>query len=141
MYYAIIDANGTLSRLTTVAYGVELSDVAEWFADEFMENYELYHEESEGSDDEKVLGQCEEIRYLAREGALEKNDLEGLSFAVSDISVELYGIYETYEDFCRAFCEFVSDKPKYVKIKPDENPKDILSECDRLNSLLVRASI
>ena len=41
MYYAIIDANGTLSRLTTVAYGVELSDVAEWFADEFMENYEL----------------------------------------------------------------------------------------------------
>lgn len=141
MYYAIIDANGSFSRLTTVAYGVSISDVAEWFADEFMENYELYHEESENSDDEKVLSQCEEIRYLAKEGGLEMRDLEGLSFAVSDISVELYGIYETYEEFTKAFCDFIADKPKYVKIKPEENPGDILAECDRLNTLLVRASI
>ncbi len=141
MFYAIIDANGTTSRLTTVAYGVKLSDIADWFADEFMENYELYHEESEDSDDEKVLHQCEEIRYLAKEDALEKHDLEGLSFAVSDISVELYGIYETYEEFTKAFSEFVSDKPKYVKIKPEQNPSDILAECDRINTLLIRASI
>ncbi len=141
MYYAIIDANGAMSRLTTVAYGVNLSDIADWFADEFVENYELYHEETEESDDDKVLRQCEEIRYLAKEEALEKADLEGLSFAVSDISVELFGIYETYEEFINAFTEFVSDKPKYVKIKPEQNPADILQECDRLNSLLIRASI
>jgi len=141
MYYAIIDANGTMSRLTTVAYGVSLSDIADWFADEFVENYELYHEETGESDGEKVLHQCEEIRYLAKEEALEKADLEGLSFAVSDISVELFGIYETYEEFINAFTEFVSDKPKYVKIKPEQNPADILQECDRLNSLLIRASI
>lgn len=141
MLYAIIDANGTMSRLTTVAYGIGLSDIAEWFADEFIENYEMYHEESEDSGDEKVLSQCEEIKELAKEGALEKSDLEGLSFAVSDISVELYGIYETYEEFVTAFVQFVSDKPKYVKIKPEENPSDILAECDRINSLLVRASI
>ena len=141
MYYAIIDANGTISRLTTVAYGVAVSDIADWFADEFMENYELYHEESDDGSDEKVLKQCEEIRYIASEGGLDKQDLEGLSFAVSDISVELYGIYETYEEFVRAFGEFVSDKPKYVKIKPEENPVDILAECDRLNALLIRASI
>lgn len=141
MFYAIIDANGTISRLTTVAYGVTLSDIADWFADEFSENYELYHEEADDGSDEKVLKQCEEIRELAKEDALEKQDLEGLSFAVSDISVELYGIYETYEEFTQAFLEFVKDKPKYVKIKPEENPSDILAECDRLNSLLVRASI
>ena len=68
-------------------------------------------------------------------------DLEGLSFAVSDISVELYGIYETYEEFREAFLAFVKEKPKYVKIKPEENPADILAECDRINSLLIRASI
>lgn len=141
MYYAIIDAQGEISRLATVAYGVSLSDIADWFADEFMENYELYHEDSENADDEKVLHQCEEIRYLAGEEALEKQDLEGLSFAVSDISVELCGIYETYEEFANAFLQFVSDKPKYVKIKPQESPEDIISECDRLNSLLIRASI
>lgn len=141
MYYAIIDANGTMSELATVAYGARLSDIADWFADEFTENYELYHEETEDGSDEKVLKQCEEIRYLANEGGLEKHDLEGLSFAVSDISVELYGIYETYEEFTEAFLAFVKDKPKYVKIKPEANPSDILSECDRLNSLLVRASI
>lgn len=141
MFYAIIDANGTISRLSTVAYGVSLSDIADWFADEFMENYELYHEETEDGSDEKVLKQCEEIRYLAGEGGLEKQDLEGLSFAVSDISVELYGIYETYEEFTEAFSAFVKDKPKYVKIKPETNPSDIIAECDRLNSLLVRASI
>ncbi len=141
MYYAIIDANGTMSRLTTVAYGVKLSDIADWFADEFCENYELYHEESDDGSDEKVMKQCEEIRELAREGALEKGDLEGMSFAVSDISVELYGIYETYEEFVVSFENFVSDKPKYVKIKPEKEPKDIIDECDRLNSLLIRASI
>ena len=141
MYYAIIDANGTMSRLTTVAYGVKLSDIADWFADEFSENYELYHEESDDDSDGRIIKQCEEIRELAGEDALEKQDLEGLSFAVSDISVELYGIYETYEEFTTAFVEFVSDKPKYAKIKPAENPSDIIAECDRLNSLLVRASI
>ena len=141
MYYAIIDANGTMSELATVAYGASLSDVADWFADEFCENYELYHEETDDGSDEKVLNQCEEIRELAKEGALEKADLEGLSFAVSDISVELYGIYETYEEFCEAFLSFVKGKPKYVKIKPEETPADILAECDRLNSLLIRASI
>lgn len=141
MYYAIIDANGTMSELATVAYGIKLSDIADWFADEFCENYELYHEETDDGSDEKVLRQCEEIRELAKEDALEKSDLEGLSFAVSDISVELFGIYDTYEEFTKAFTEFVADKPKYVKIKPEQNPEDILSECDRLNSLLVRASI
>ncbi len=141
MYYAIIDAQSEISRLTTVAYGRELSDIADWFADEFTENYELYHEDAPDSSDEKVLKQCEEIRYVAKEGGLEKSDLEGLSFAVSDISVDLYGIYETYEEFAAAFTEFVADKPKYVKIKPEKNPSDILTECDRLNSLLVRASI
>ena len=118
-----------------------LSDIADWFADEFSENYELYHEEAYDGSDEKVLKQCEEIRELAKEDALEKQDLEGLSFAVSDISVELYGIYETYEEFTQAFLEFVKDKSKYVKIKPEANPSDILAECDRLNSLLIRASI
>ena len=141
MYYAIIDANGTMSELATVAYGARLSDIADWFADEFCENYELYHEETDDGSDEKVLKQCEEIRELAKEDALGKEDLEGLSFAVSDISVELYGIYETYEEFTEAFLAFVKEKPKYVKIKPEENPSDILAECDRLNSLLVRASI
>lgn len=141
MYYAIIDAQSTISRLTTVAYGISLSDIASWFSDEFVENYEMYHEDNENADDAKVLKQCDEIRELAAEDALEKHDLEGLSFAVSDISVELYGIYETYEEFTKAFSEFVSDKPKYVKIKPQENPSDILAECDRLNSLLIRASI
>ena len=141
MYYAIIDANGTMSELVTVAYGARFSDIADWFADEFSENYELYHEETDDGSDEKVLKQCEEIRELAKEDALCKEDLEGLSFAVSDISVELYGIYETYEEFREAFLAFVKEKPKYVKIKPEENPADILSECDRLNSLLIRASI
>ena len=141
MYYAIIDAQSTISRLTTVAYGVNLSDIADWFADEFVENYEMYHEDGENADDEKVLRQCEEIRELAKEDALEKYDLEGLSFAVSDISVELCGVYDTYEEFKAKFLEFVKDKPKYVKIKPEENPSDIIAECDRLNTLLVRASI
>ena len=141
MYYAIIDAQSAVSRLTTVAYGARLSDIADWFADEFVENYEMYHEEDENADDEKVLRQCEEIRELAEEDALGKEDLEGLSFAVSDISVELFGIYETYEEFTKAFSEFVSDKPKYVKIRPEDTPSDIIAECDRLNALLIRASI
>lgn len=141
MYYAIIDSMSDVSRLATVAYGVKLSDVAEWFVAELKDTYEMYNDGTTNEDDEKVLKQCEDLLDMAKADALEKIDLEGLSFAVCDISVELYGIYDTYEEFTSAFLEFVKDKPKYVKIKPETNPEYILAECDRLNALLVRASI
>ncbi len=141
MYYAIIDAQSSTSRVATVAYGVKLCDIAEWFIDEFRENYEMYHAGEDEDDDEKVYTQCNELRDLADEDVLEISDIEGLSFAIADLSVEIYGTYETYEDFTAAFLKFVSDKPKYVKIKPQNNPEDIIAEIDRLNSLLIRESI
>lgn len=139
MYYAIIDAKSDISRLVTVAYGARFSDIAEWFADELKDTYEMYADGDENS--ETLIKQCRELTELAREDAVEKEDLEGLAFAVADISVELFGIYDTYEQFKGAFCDFVKDKPKYVKIKPENDPSDIIAECDRLNSLLIRASI
>ena len=36
---------------------------------------------------------------------------------------------------------FVKDKPKYVKIVPNKNASSLVDECDRLNTLLVKASI
>lgn len=141
MYYAIIDAKSDISRLVTVAYGARFSDIAEWFADELKDTYEMYSDGENEESDKTVIRQCEELTELAKEDAVEKEDLEGLAFAVADISVELYGIYETYDMFKSAFCDFVKDKPKYVKIKPDNAPEDIIAECDRLNSLLIRASI
>ncbi len=141
MYYAIIDAMSDVSRLPTVAYGARLSDIAEWFAAELKDTYEMYNDGTTSEDDEKVMSQCDDLLELAKSEVLERDDLEGLSFAVCDISVELYGIYETFEEFTEAFLAFVKDKPKYVKIAPQETPSDILAECDRLNSLLVRASI
>jgi ATP-dependent exoDNAse (exonuclease V) beta subunit len=45
--------------------GARLSDIADWFADEFSENYELYHEETEDSSDEKVLRASANIKAVS----------------------------------------------------------------------------
>ena len=141
MYYAIIDAKSDISELTTVAYGVGISDIAEWFLDEFDETIEMYADPDEIGENESVISQAKDLRGLCDEGALEKNDIDGLYFSLSNITVELYGVYDGFDEFAKAFTQFVSDKPKYVKIIPDVNTDDYIKECDRLNTLLVRASI
>ena len=143
MYFAIIDAQTDISRLTTVCYGESLYDIARWFADEFNDTFEMYRDDSETEkeDGKKVLEQCEELCSLAENKALEMSDLVGLSFAVSELSVELYGVYDNFFEFCDSFADFVKDKPKYVKIVPDKNATNLTEECDRLNTLLVKASI
>ena len=143
MYFAIIDAQSEISRLTTVAYGETLYDITRWFADEFSDTYDMYRRDSEQEqlDGEKVELQCEELCSLAQQNVLDKKDLEGLSFAVSGLSVEIYGAYDDFSDFADGFCEFVKDKPKYVKIVPDRTAPDFVKECDRINTLLIKASI
>ena len=143
MYFAIIDAQSDISRLTTIAYGETIYDVTRWFADEFIDTYDMYRDDSEEQEKEgeKVISQCEELCSLAEQDALELNDIEGLSFAVSELSVELCSVYDNFSDFCDGFSEFVKDKPKYVKIVPNKNASSLVDECDRLNTLLVKASI
>jgi len=141
MYFAIIDASSDISRLTTIAYGDTASEVALWFAEEFRDNYEMYANPDEAGEHEDVLSQCDDICDLARNDALDLSDIDGLSFTVGDIDVSVVGAYETYEDFREGFLAFIDDKPKYKKILPEEYPDDEINECDRINTLLVRASI
>lgn len=141
MYFAIIDASSDVSRLTTVAYGETVGEVAEWFADEFRENYEMYREETETDEDRKVLTQCDELCELAQNDAITQSDLEGLAFGIGDITVEVYGVYSDFEEFREGFSNFVSDKPKFKKISLPSEPEDEIKACDEINSLLIRASL
>ena len=140
MYFAIIDAQSEISRLATIAHGEKVSDIALWFAQEFRDNFEMYCND-EDDDCEEVLKQCDELIDLAENDALDLSDLEGFCFNAGGVSTELIGVYDSYESFVQGFSQYVSDKPKYVKIKPEENPSGIEEECDRLNTLLIRASI
>ena len=143
MYFAIIDAQSEISRLTTIAYGETLYDITRWFTDEFCDTYEMYRDDSEDEEMQgnKVIAQCEELCSLASEDALELSDLTGLSFSVSELSLDLYGVYDDFASFCKDFTEFVKDKPKYVKIKPNPDATSFIDECDRINTLLIKASI
>lgn len=143
MYFAIIDAQSDISRLPTVAYGETLYDIARWFAEEIADTYDMYRgdSETEEEDGKKMMSQCEELCSLAAEDEITSQELEGMSIAVNGLSVELCGVCEDFEVFCDALSDFVKDKPKYVKIVPDKDAKDVISECDRLNSLLIKASI
>ena len=101
MYFAIIDAQSEISRLTTVCYGETLHEIACWFTDEFADTYDMYRSDSETeeADGIKVVAQCEELCALAAEDALEMSDLDGLAFDVNGLSVEMYGVYNSFEDF------------------------------------------
>lgn len=143
MYFAIIDEQSDISRLPTVAYGETLYDIAKWFTEELADTYDMYRgdSETEKEDGEKVISQCEELCSLAAEDEITASELEGMSFAVNGLSIELYSVCENFERFCEALGEFVNDKPKYVKIVPNKAAVDEAAECDRINSLLIKASI
>lgn len=141
MYFAIIDASSEISRLSTVAFGESAGQIAMWFVEEFRETYEMYSNPDETDQHEDVLRQSDELYELAQNDALDLSDISGLSFSVEDIVVEIVGVYESFEDFCDGFESFVDDKPKYKKIIPQRNTLDPVVECDRINTLLVRASI
>lgn len=141
MYFAIIDSSSDISRLATVAFGESAGEIALWFAEEFKDNFEMYSDPDQALSNAEVLSQCDELCSLAQNDALGLSDIEGLSFVIEDISVEIFGVYESYEDFCEGFSRFVDDKPKYKKIVPEHSPWDEAAECDRINTLLVRASI
>ena len=141
MYFAIIHASSKISRLSTVAFGDSASEIAMWFADEFRETFEMYADPDNVEENQDVLRQCDELYELAQNDVLDLSDVQGLSFAVEDIVVEIFGAYESYDEFCDGFESFVEDKPKYKKIVPERNTIDEEGECDRINTLLVRASI
>lgn len=140
MYFAIIEVCNEIGRLATIAYGEKISDVVQWFVDEFYENYEMYRQD-EDEQEQAVLSQCKELEFLCKNDALDLQDLSGLSFGFSDVSVEIVSVFEDFITLKNAFDEYISDKPKYKKINLDTATSDVIAECDRVNTLLIRESI
>lgn len=140
MYFAIIEVCNEIGRLATIAYGEKISDVVQWFVDEFYENYEMYRQD-EDEQEQVVLSQCKELEFLCKNDALDLQDLSGLSFGFSDVSVEIVSVFEDFITLKNAFDEYISDKPKYKKINLDTAASDVIAECDRVNTLLIRESI
>ncbi len=141
MYFAIIDAQSDFSRLTTVAHGDNISDIVMWYAGECRDNFEMYADEESSEDTQKALDECDNLCELAKNDAFDLSEIQGLIMSAGDITIELISAFDNFEDFKKGFSDFVSDKPKYKKIIPDENAADLEKECDRINSLLVRESI
>lgn len=141
MYFAIIDALSDFSRLTTVAHGDSISDIVMWFAAECHDNFEMYADEENASETKKALSECKKLCSMAKSDAFDLSEIQGLVMGAGDITIELVCAFDNFEDFKKGFEEFVSDKPKYKKIIPDENAPDLEKECDRINSLLVRESL
>ncbi len=141
MYFAIIEVCNDVGRLATIAYGEKIKDVVQWFVDEFYENYDMYRDDTEDEQSEKTLNQCKELEFLANNDALDLDDLSGLSFGFSDVSVEIVSVFDDFEDLKIGFAEYVSDKPKYKKIQFSDDVEKIFNECDRVNTLLIRESI
>ncbi len=141
MYFAIIDACSDVSRLGTIAYGDNILDIVMWFCDEFKEYYDMYSDDLEESEKEDILNQCEELCEIAKQDGLSMDDLTGLNFGISDVSVEIIGVYDNIADLKIAFERYVSNKPKYKKIVINTDVSDFVCECDRVNTLLIRESI
>lgn len=141
MYFAIIEVCNEIGRLATIAYGEKIKDVVQWFVDEFYENYDMYRDDTVDEQGQDVLKQCKELEFLANNDALDLEDVTGLSFGFSDVSVEIVSVFEDFESLKKGFDEYISDKPKYKKIKFEEDACDIITQCDKVNTLLIRESI
>ncbi len=139
MLFALIDSQSDVSSVTTVAYAEDIQGLCQWFVDEVEECIEMYGNGTEK--DNAALEKCDEISELAQSDALDVADLDGLMIGTDDVSVEVLAVFDDFENFCTAFSEYVSDKPKFKKIVPDSTTFDYEAECDRINTLLVRACV
>ncbi len=140
MFIAHIESQSEISSLNTIAYGETVCQIAEWYADEVRECLDLYGGENV-SEEEGAQRRCCELCELAESDALELCDLDGTVIAFGGVSIEIVAVYNSYEEFRKGFCEFVSDKPKYKKILPQPETDDEVSELDRINTLLIRACV
>ncbi len=139
MLFALIDSQSDVSSVTTVAYAESIQGLSQWFIDEVNECIEMYGNGSE--QDGLALEKCDELTELAHSDALDLSDIDGLMIGTDNVSIEVLAVFDDFEGFCTAFIEYVSDKPKFKKIVPDSSTLDYEAECDRINTLLVRACV
>lgn len=140
MVYAIIDANSDVEELITVAYGERASDLARWFIDEVKDTADMYL--SEDADFETVDDSCEKLEILCDDDAdTVVGDVDGLTVEAGAISVAVIGAFFNYEDMKTALEQFISEKPKFKKIKVPDNLYEEEKIIDKLNSELIRSSI
>lgn len=140
MVYAVIDAVSDVEELITVAYGERAYELARWFIDEVKDTADMYL--SEESDFDTVDNACSQLEVLCEEeDSSDVSDIAGLTVEAGAISVSVIGAYHTYEEMKAGLEEFISEKPKFKKIKVPDNINEDLKLIDKLNSELIRSSI
>ncbi len=140
MVYAIIDAVSDIEELITVAYGKHPSELARWFIDEVNDTADMYL--SDESDFALVDEACESLAVLCEdEDCIQLSDVDGITVEAGGISLSVVGAYHTYEEMKQALEAFLSDKPKFKKIKIPDNPYEDETVIDKINSELIRNGI
>lgn len=139
MVYAIIDAVSDVEELITVAYGEQANELARWFIDEVNDSADMYL--SEESDFILIDKACESLSVLCEEDCIQLSDVDGIMVEAGGISLSVVGVYYTYEEMKQGLEEFLSDKPKFKKIKIPDNPYEDEAVIDKINSELIRNGI
>ena len=140
MVYAIIDAVSDVEELITVAYGETASELARWFIDEVKDTSDMYLSKDE--DFELVDKACESLEILCEdEESAEVRDIDGITVEAGDISVSVIGAYHTYEEMKAGLEAFISEKPKFKKIKIPDNPYEDENIIDKINSELIKSGL
>lgn len=140
MVYAIIDAVSDVEELITVAYGERASELARWFIDEVKDTADMYL--SAQKDFDTVDKACEDMEILCEdEDSADVADIDGLTVEAGEISVSVIGAYHTYEEMKAGIEAFISEKPKFKKIKVPENLYEDVKLIDKLNSELIRSTM
>lgn len=140
MVYAIIDAVSDVEELITVAYGDRASELARWFIDEVKDTADMYLSENE--DFEMIDKACDSLEVLCEdEDSAEVSDIGGLTVEAGSISVCVIGAYHTYEEMKAELEAFISEKPKFKKVKVPENLYEDEKLIDKLNSELIRSTM
>lgn len=140
MLYAIIDAISDVEELITVAYGKSVSELARWFVDEVKDTADMYL--SEESDFTLIDEACESLSVMCEaDDCINLSDVDGIIVEAGGISLSVVGAYYTYEEMKSALESFLSEKPKFKKIKIPDNPYEDETVIDRINSELIRNGI
>lgn len=140
MVYAIIDAVSNVEELITVAYGECASELASWFIDEVNDTADMYL--SDENDFELVEKACESLGVLCEDDdCINLSDIDGITVEAGGISLSIVGAYHTYEEMKNGLESFLSEKPKFKKIKIPDNPYEDETIIDKINSELIRNGI
>lgn len=139
MYYAIIDTRSDVTAATFFTSGADLRSLASKIIAECKKTLDEDYEDMSLDEIEEEYEDAyfDEYRALKRKRKITTDTLDGFTFSISDLSIEVAAVCDGYSSLVSAFDEYVKDKAFLSQWKMVSNCAETDEELAAMNDELL----